>query len=244
MDARGYKVVQTVPVDPAERAVGKDWPADAETMIGLVRLANIQQCIETVLHENVAGDLIETGVWRGGATIFMRAVLAVHDVRDRTVWVADSFEGLPKPDETRYPAEAGDEHWTFTNLVVSLEDVQANFAKYGLLDDQVRFLKGWFRDTLPSAPIHKLAVARLDGDMYGSTMEALDALYPKLSIGGFLIVDDYGAIPQCRQAVEDFRDRLRIGEPLTKVDWTGVYWRKEREARPRRLRLPRRRGAP
>jgi O-methyltransferase len=85
-------------------------------------------------------------------------------------------------------------------LAVSLEQVKANFDRYGLLDDQVRFLKGWFRDTLPVAPIERLAVLRLDGDMYESPMDTLVNLYPKLSEGGYVIVDDYGAIPACRQA--------------------------------------------
>jgi len=74
------------------------WPSHAHTMIGLERLDNIRECLEGVLAEGVAGDLIETGVWRGGATIFMRAVLKAHGVADRTVWVADSFSGLPQPD--------------------------------------------------------------------------------------------------------------------------------------------------
>jgi O-methyltransferase len=94
------------------------------------------------------------------------------------------------------------------------------------MDERVRFLKGWFKDTLPSAPIDRLAVLRLDGDLYGSTIEALDALYPKLSAGGFVIVDDYGATPQCRQAIDDFRRDHAVEDPIEVVDWGGVYWQK------------------
>ena len=107
-----------------------------------------------------------------------------------------------------------------------LEQVQANFARYGLLDDRVRFLAGWFKDTLPDAPIERLAVLRLDGDMYGSTMEALEALYPRLSVGGYVIVDDYGAIAQCKEAVTDFRAAEGISDPMEWVDWTGVWWQR------------------
>jgi O-methyltransferase len=214
--------------DPEARAVGRDRPTEAETMIGRARLDHLQHCITDVLAEGVPGDLIETGVWRGGATIFMRAVLAAYGDRSRTVWVADSFRGLPKPDADRYPADAGDIHWTLSDLAVDVSQVQANFARYGLLDDQVRFLEGWFSETLPSAPIDKLAVVRLDGDMYESTMDALTHLYPRLSVGGYLIVDDYGAIPGCRAAVTDFRARLGIGDEIRAIDWTGVYWRRER----------------
>ena len=112
-------------------------------------------------------------------------------------------------------------------LGVSLEDVKANFQRYGLLDDQVCFLKGWFKDTLPKAPIASLAIARLDGDMYESTLDGLTHLYPKLSVGGFLIVDDYGiASPGCRKAVDAYRAAHHISEPIKRIDWGGVFWQR------------------
>jgi O-methyltransferase len=156
----------------------------------------------------------------------MRGVLAAHGDRTRRVWLADSFQGLPPPDAEHYPADQGDQLFTVDLLAVPLETVKANFERYGLLDDQVRFLPGWFRDTLPRAPIKRLALIRLDGDMYESTIVALEALYPKLSAGGFVVVDDYGAIPGCRQAVDDFRLAQGIDAPLERVDWTGVWWRR------------------
>jgi O-methyltransferase len=154
----------------------------------------------------------------------MRAILKVYGVTNRRVWVADSFAGLPLPDPEKYPADAGDDHHTYPMLAVSLEEVTANFEAYGVLDDQVRFLKGWFRDTLPSAPIEKLAVMRLDGDMYESTMDGLVNLYPKLSPGGFVIIDDYGAVPGCRKAVEDFRRTRGIKNKMEQIDLGGVFW--------------------
>jgi hypothetical protein len=195
-------------------------------MIGLKRLDNLEFCIEEVIAKGVPGDLIETGVWRGGATIFMRAVLKAYGVTDRCVWVADSFAGLPPPDAGKYPHDAGDRLHEARELAVSLEQVKANFDRYGLLDDQVRFLKGWFRDTLPTAPIERLAVLRLDGDMYQSTMDALANLYPKVSQGGYVIVDDYSAIPACRQAVHDYRSANGITEEIRDIDWTGIFWQK------------------
>ncbi len=107
--------------------------------------------------------------------------------------------------------------------------MKANFERYGLLDDQVRFLKGWFRETLPKAPIERLAIVRLDGDMYESTLDGLVNLYPKLSVGGYLIVDDYGAVSGCRQAVLDYRERLGITDEIIPTDWTAVYWRRSNE---------------
>ena len=217
---------EPTPVDPHIRYEGWDWPPTAETMIGTRRLDNIIDCTTRVIRAGIPGDLIETGVWRGGATILMRGILAAYEVRNRTVWVADSFRGLPEPDAERWPADAGDIHHTHPELSVDLATVRRNFERYGLLDDQVRFLEGWFADTLPAAPIEQLAVLRLDGDMYGSTMEALTALYPKLSAGGFVLIDDYGMVPGCHKAVDDFRDAQGIAEEIVPVDATGVYWEK------------------
>jgi len=209
-----------------QRIEGLVWPLYADTMIGVKRLDNIQYCIETVLNDGVEGDLIETGVWRGGACIFMRAVLAAYGIDDRKVFVADSFEGLPKPDEKKYPADKDAGWHKNTYLAVSKENVEHNFRKYDLLDDQVVFLKGWFKDTLPNAPINKLSILRLDGDMYGSTMETLENLYPKLSEGGFCIIDDY-ALEACKKAIDDYRAKNNITSEIKEIDWTGSYWRKE-----------------
>lgn len=212
--------------NPRARAEGRDWPARAHTMVGRKRLDNVQFCVEDALARGVPGDLMETGVWRGGVVILMRAILKAHGVADRRVWAADSFEGLPPPDAEKYPLDAPLQLNKFKQLAVSLEQVQENFRRYGLLDGQVRFLKGWFRDTLPSAPIEHLAVLRLDGDLYESTMDALTSLYPKLEPGGYIIIDDYNDIAACRQAVTDYRDRHGIAAEIVPVDWTGVYWRK------------------
>lgn len=225
LEGRQLQLVQMRSVTAEHREQGKVLPIYADTMIGLKRLDNLQFCVETVIRDGVPGDLIETGVWRGGACIFMRAILAAHAVRDRKVFVADSFEGLPKPDADTYPLDRGDTHYRKRHLAVSQENVAKNFAKYGLLDEQVVFLKGWFKDTLPSAPIRELAVLRLDGDMYGSTMDALNHLYPKLSVGGFCVIDDYG-LRACKRAVDDFRQGHAIGAKLEEIDWTGRFWRK------------------
>jgi O-methyltransferase len=164
-------------------------------------------------------------VWRGGASIFMRGILKAHGVSDRQVWVADSFEGLPAPD-ARYPEDGASEFHMHEALAVSLDEVRANFARYGLLDEQVRFLKGWFRDSLPAAPIKKLAVMRLDGDMYESTMDALVWLYPKLSPGGFVILDDYNTVTSCNEAALGYRKEHGITAAIVEIRGGGAFWRK------------------
>jgi O-methyltransferase len=221
---RGWRLVRRG--DPTARAEGRDWPPTAETMIGSARLGHLLECCVRAVLDGIPGDFIETGVWRGGATILMRGVLAALGDPQRSVWVADSFEGLPPPDPVAHPADAGLDWSGVEVLKVAAEQVRANFARYGLLDERVRFLEGWFADTLPDAPIEALSVLRLDGDLYGSTMDALVALEPKVSPGGFVIVDDYGGWRSCRAAVDDYRAAHGIDAPLQRVDWTGVWWRK------------------
>jgi len=211
------------------RDLGIDCPTIAHTMIGTRRLNNLQFCVETALKDKIPGDLIETGVWRGGATILMRGILKAYNITDRNVWVADSFQGLPTPNLKKYPHEDPKLKLHLRKeLSVSLEQVKENFRRYNLLDDQVKFLKGWFKDTLPLAPISHLAVLRLDGDLYESTIQALDALYPKLSPGGFVIIDDY-VIPSCQKAVLDYRKKNKITEEIIPIDSPiiGSYWRKK-----------------
>jgi O-methyltransferase len=197
----------------------------SHTMIGSKRLENIQYCMETVLADGIQGDFIETGIWRGGACIFMRGILMAYGISDRVVWAADSFEGVPAPS---WPEDANFDisRKVLPILVVPLEEVQELFARYGLLDDQVKFLPGWFKDTLPTAPIEKLALLRLDGDLYESTMDALLPLYDKVASGGFVIVDDYGSCPPCKRAIHDFRAQYGISEELQPIDVQSVFWRK------------------
>jgi O-methyltransferase len=207
--------------DGAQPVVVPPW---ALTMVGSRRLDNVESCIRSVLEDEVPGDFIETGVWKGGTTIFMRGVLRAYGIDDRTVYVADSFEGAPPPDAAKYPADQGSVFYTW-DLAVDLAAVRDSFARFGLLDDRVQFVKGWFRDTLPELRGHTWALIRLDGDLYESTMDGLENLYEDLAVGGWLIVDDYD-IEACRQAVADFRAATGVTEQIERIDDNGVCWRK------------------
>jgi len=228
LDKRDLEVCEKVKFSVEKRMNGEDWPLYADSMIGYKRMSNIQDCVISVIKNNVPGDLIETGVWRGGSVIFMRAILKAFNVTDRIVWAADSFEGLPEPEPDKYQEDKGDVFYTFDELRISLDVVKSNFRKYDLLDDQVKFLKGWFKNTLPTAPIEKLAVLRLDGDMYESTMDGIVNLYPKLSVGGFLIVDDWGSVKGCQAAINDYRKKHGITEEIIPIDYEAVYWKRVR----------------
>jgi hypothetical protein len=210
--------------DPLRRQYGHEYPSRAHSMIGIERMHSLRSECERVLREGIPGDFIEAGVWRGGATIMMRAVLKAYGITDRRVFVADSFEGVPPPRPDLYPADKGWDLYKYVELAIPMEEVQRNFAKYGLLDDQVVFLKGLFADTLPSAPIETIAVLRIDGDLYESTMDALTSLYDRVSPGGSIAVDDYGCISACKRAVDDFRSAHAISSPLLWIDADGVFW--------------------
>lgn len=224
--------------DPASKRTAKGRPKLAHTMVGLEVLDNIHQCLNQVLADNVPGDFIETGVFRGGVCIFMRGFLAANGCTDRTVWAADAFGDYGALSEREFhilcelqPRADRDKIKQAMQLVnetaigIPLEIVQENFNRYGLLDHQVQFLRGWFANTLYKAPIDRLALLRMDGDVYESTIDALDALYPKLSPGGFVIVDDYH-FHNCRKAIEDFRDWHNIADPIEEIDGDSVYWRR------------------
>jgi O-methyltransferase len=214
------------PFQPQLRAEGRDWPAVAHTMIGLRRLENIRELGQRVIDEAIPGDFIETGVWRGGCCILMRGILAANGVNDRRVYVADSFAGLPPPKTLEFPQDEGLNLHLHKELAVSLEEVKANFAHYGLLNEQVIFVQGLFQETLPALEAGPFALLRLDGDLYESTHVALSALYPKLSSGGFVVIDDYGVLPACQGAVSDYRALTGIEAPIHEIDWSGVWWQK------------------
>jgi O-methyltransferase len=196
---------------------------DAESMVGLRQFDCMQTCIANVVRQGVPGDLLEAGVWRGGMSIFMRGALRSFGATDRKVWVADSFAGLPPPDTA---TEANAKWWREGDMAESLETVRANFARYGLLDSQVVFLKGFFSETLPTAPINELAILRMDADLYESTADVLKSLYPKVSRGGYLICDDYTNLHDCRRAVDEYRTANGITEPIVEIDRRAIYWKK------------------
>lgn len=218
-------------VDPKDLNLvleGKTTLKEAHTMIGWKRLNNVQVCIEEVIKNNIEGDFVEAGVWNGGTTIFMRSILKTNGITNRKVWVADSFEGCPIPNPEKYPQDTNFNLFLRKDYAISLDQVKSNFAKYDLLDEQVCFLQGWFKDTLPFAPIEKLALLRVDGDLYESTMDVMTSLYPKLSIGGYVIIDDYNCYPPCKQAITDYCKEHNIQDEIKNIDWTGVYWKKSK----------------
>lgn len=185
------------------------------------RFDRLEELIVDVVERSVPGDLIEAGAWRGGATIYMRGLLRALSVPDRIVWVADSFEGIPH--SVRKERDVVDD-WK-DRWIASYESVRATFARYGLLDAQVRFIKGRFGRSLCEAPLTELAIVRIDADSYESTLAALEELYPKISVGGYVYVDDWH-LTGCREAVHKYRDEHGIDEPID--EHVDAVWRVEK----------------
>lgn len=200
------------------------------SLLPIRTLENIETLLSDVIENNIAGDFVETGVWKGGACI-----LAYHVIKnlnsDKKVWAFDSFEGLPKPNPDKYPVDAGDGHWTIDSLRVSVDSVKENFRIFGEIEvDNPIFVKGWFKDTMPVNTVKDISVLRLDGDMYESTIDVLNYLYPKLSVGGYCIIDDFGH-KGAKAAVLDYRKQYLIEDEIRKIDDTpgvhpSVYWKK------------------
>jgi O-methyltransferase len=204
---------------------GAIWPKYAMTMVGAARLNTIELAVETILRENIAGNFIETGVWRGGSCILMKAILKEHEILDRNVIVADSFAGLQPPLPTVWQDKDNTFH-LHTELAVSIDEVRKNFFKFGLLDNGVEFLPGFFEDTIPSFN-RPLSLLRIDCDSYNATLLVLNTLYPMVSKGGYIICDDFSWVPPARMAIEDFRYNHSIITPFIWSDASEVYWRKQ-----------------
>ena len=203
---------------------------------GYDRLINMQRLLDEVRIEHVKGDYVECGVWRGGISLFMSGYAKVYEQVDRKTWLFDSFEGVPVgnsierwKDANGVPLDSG---WEESgDLSVSLENVQRHFVQYDVDGPSNVFVQGWFSKTLPATDVQSIAVLIVDGDLYSSTYLVLQHLYHRVSIGGWVILDDWG-VDQSRQAVEDFRKQHGITEEITLHDPPGCYpvarWRKAR----------------
>jgi len=181
------------------------------TDMGRAPLQHLRQCLDLVRESGVAGDLVESGTGRGGGAIFMRGYLAAHEMTLRTVWVADRFRVDKRPDD---PVVA----WS------DLNTVRDGFARFGLLDDQVRFLLGSPADTLVDAPISEIALLRIGVGDAADLTATLESLYERIATDGVVIVDDAES-PERAAALERFRTEHHIDSPLERVGGSGVSWR-------------------
>jgi O-methyltransferase len=226
LDRAGIQLVRPVPVDSRMDEGISFLHAEADTSMGTRRLQFLQRCLTAIHVEQIPGDLVELGCWRGGGAILMRGFLAGVGDTSRRVWAADTFRGYPLPDSDTTEHDhiyAGN-----TAFAVSLEEVKERIDRYGLLDEQVRFLDGLFATTLPTAAIDAIALMHIDVSTYRGTADGLRYTYPKVSPGGWVVIGDYQAAG-ARRAVDEYRSKHVIDVPLQDVPQKrslGVWWRK------------------
>ena len=192
------------------------------TLIGEDGLDNIKDLLEKVKKDNVKGAFVEAGIWRGGACIHARAVMDYLEIKEPVI-ACDSFVGLPPP---TWKQDEGDQHYKIRELAVSENTVRENI-NYFVLEGNIELVPGFFEVTMPMLKdkLEDISILRVDGDMYGSTMEVLENLYYKVSVGGYIICDDY-ALPGAKMAIDEFKENYGIKNPLVKVNETIYYWQK------------------
>lgn len=221
------------PFDKTSRVNGVDWPQFGLTMVGRKRLTNIEELLLAAIDERVDGDFVECGVWRGGASLFAKAVLDAADPHGgRMVHLVDSFHGLPPP------TAGQDRHiWSEMDyLRVSKQEVQSIFEEMALLDGRVRFHEGYFRYSAPSLRKQlanegrQIALLRMDGDMYESTMDILFNLYDLVAVGGCIVIDDY-SVPECRRAMDKFFHLHNMHETFHVIDDSSSYFCKTHDVK-------------
>lgn len=197
--------------------------AQPHSLLSATQLGLLQRLMDEVLEHERPGDFLEAGVWRGGAAVFMRGVLADRGVIDRQVWLADTFAGIPRsiqPAVVADPVDAWEDRWE-----ASLDEVRHTFARYGLLDEQVRFVVGPVGESFATTQPPPLAILRLDVDSYESYRDALRCLEPAVVDGGYVIIDDWH-LPGCERAVKEYRAERRIDAPVAIEH--DLYWQVSR----------------
>ena len=210
------------------------------TLVSYDRLLNTYDLARQVEQDGREGAFVECGVWRGGVAALM-ALVARQAGRGRPTHLFDSFEGLPRPtveDAEDYqtwgkgtPEAGGPALEPIGLYVAGLEEVaHFLFDRLGLNPEKVLLHKGWFQHTLPAARarVKQIALLRIDADWYSSVKVCLDQLYDNVIDGGYVILDDYGAYPGCKQAVDEFRRANGLNVDLHRIDDTGVWFQKPR----------------
>eukprot|EP01062_Namystynia_karyoxenos_P023213 TRINITY_DN18934_c0_g1_i1.p1 TRINITY_DN18934_c0_g1~~TRINITY_DN18934_c0_g1_i1.p1 ORF type:complete len:437 (+),score=120.60 TRINITY_DN18934_c0_g1_i1:118-1311(+) len=227
LGTEGY-TPQRTPFSPAKRLQGAEFVVHGLTMTGQRRMEALHELLHRAYRDRgLEGDFLEAGVWRGGSSIYAKGFMRAYGLR-RQVYVVDSFAGLPKK-QHRLDVNRWSRHTNY--LGVPQDQVADNFERHQLLDDDVHFVKGWFVDSLPKLrpTLRSLAVVRLDGDMYLSTMDILCNVYDKIAVGGFWVVDDW-SIREARTAVQHFMQAHNCTDlGPTKIDDTCSYFEKRKE---------------
>lgn len=191
------------------------------TMVGDERLLCLWDLAHRIDRDGIPGDVVECGVCQGGSAAVLGCV-ATRLKCKRTMWLFDSFQGLPEP-----TGEDGEESngWRGT-LCGDPDRVRRVLTDVGVDMGRVQIVEGWFEQTFPHVDIPRIALLHLDADWYASTRLCLETFYPCVMRGGFIVIDDYGHWRGCRQATDEFLSRQGIDSALHEVDYTGRWFQK------------------
>jgi len=192
-----------------------------DTLVGPERLHNLYVLAKRVEKENIPGDVIECGVCNGG-TAALLARFATRSRLNRTMWLLDSFQGMPVT--TAEDGEAAKAH--IGKEVGDIERVRGVLMRIGADMSRVRILPGWFQETFPAVSASRIALLNIDADWYESVKLCLDTFYDRVVTGGFISFDDYGHWQGCRQAVDEFFEARRLPYKLQQVDYTAHWFQK------------------
>jgi O-methyltransferase len=199
------------------------------TMTGPERISTLCHGIRYIAKRKIPGDIVECGVWRGGSMMAVALSLLAEQDLSRTLYLFDTFRGMPPPSgidrdwrgemasSLLEKADRSDLIWA----CASIEEVRANLGATDYPSEQVRLIEGRVEDTIPRRAPEQISILRLDTDWYESTKHELIHLYPRLSIGGILIIDDYGAWEGARKAVDEYIDENELALFLHRIDHTG-----------------------
>lgn len=196
------------------------------TLVPIERCYSMYQAVRYIIKNNMEGDFVECGVWKGGSSMLLAYVLQLEGVSNKKIYLYDTFEGMSKPgemdgQEEKDQWERGRVNDSLNNMCYSpIEDVKANINKTGYPAENIILVKGRVEETLPGIRPSKISLLRLDTDWYESTKHELVHLYPLLVKYGVLIVDDYGAWQGARKATDEYFSSIP-NTFLGRIDYTG-----------------------
>jgi len=230
----GYEIVKIRPVTSPD-AFPADFTRDEiddiiavrpYTLTSCERMVSLTRAVAYLVDHNIPGDLVECGVWKGGSVMLMARTLLRHNDGRRDIHLFDTFEGMTEPTshDVSYDGEVASATYARVNerlIAVGLEDVKRNVLGVGYDPARIHFVKGRVEETIPRYAPPRIALLRLDTDWYESTKHELVHLFPRVSPGGVVIIDDYGHWSGAQRAVDEYIRDHRIPILLTRIDYTG-----------------------
>ncbi|AXT20762.1 macrocin O-methyltransferase [Flavobacteriaceae bacterium AU392] len=200
------------------------------TLTNPERIISLIRSIEHIEANNIKGDIVECGVWKGGS--MMAALKTLNNLKsfDRNVYLYDTFEGMSEPTEMdkSFKGESAsdayqnkDKFWNQIECLSALDEVKSNIYKIDYPSNNIHFIKGKVEDTIPESGIPtEIAILRLDTDWYESTLHEMEHLFPRLVKGGIIIIDDYGHWQGCKKAIDEYLSKNNIELFLHRIDYT------------------------